>query len=237
MIFARSAAMAFNRLIDHDIDSQNERTAMREIPTGILSKGSVGLFVAINCALFMLCTWLINEICFYLSPIALTVILGYSYTKRFTALSHFILGLGLSLSPIGAYLAVASEFNILPILFSIAVLLWVSGFDIIYALQDEAFDKAHKLFSVPAWLGRRKALTLSKALHLLTAGVLVSAGISAGFGMWYWIGTLIFTGMLAYQHSLVKPDDLSKVNLAFFTTNGFASILFSICVLIALFNH
>jgi 4-hydroxybenzoate polyprenyltransferase len=234
MVFARSAAMAFNRYIDRDIDAENNRTAIREIPSGMIKPSSALLFVIANSLLFILTTYFINPICFYLSPLALAVILGYSLTKRFTALCHFILGLGLSLSPIGAYLAVAGHFDLLPLAFSLAVLFWVSGFDIIYALQDEEFDRSQELKSIPVFLGTESALTLSSMLHVACSIFILFAGAYANFGMWYWIGALIFISLLIYQHTLVKPDDLSKVNLAFFTTNGIASVIFSTFVLIDL---
>ncbi len=227
MVFARSAAMAFNRLIDTDVDKDNPRTAIREIPAGIIGKGSALLFVILNSLFFVTATYFINTICFYLSPVALLVILGYSYTKRFTFLCHLILGLGLSLAPIGAWLAVTGHFSLLPILFSFAVLFWVSGFDIIYALQDEAFDKSKGLHSIPAAIGTKNALLLSSVFHFLSAAFILSAGIIGSAGICYWIAAAIFSGLLLYQHSLVKPNDLSKVNIAFFTTNGIASIVFA----------
>jgi 4-hydroxybenzoate polyprenyltransferase len=232
MVFARSAAMAFNRFIDRKIDEQNARTAIREIPAGVVKPQSALIFVVTNCILFIATTFFINPLCFYLSPVALAVVLGYSLTKRFTALCHLILGIGLSLAPIGAYLAVTGKFSLLPLLFSFAVLFWVSGFDIIYALQDEEFDKSKNLKSIPVWLGKKGALNLSTLLHILSASFVIYAGIYAHFYFWYWIGTTVFTGLLIYQHTLVKPNDLSKVNLAFFTTNGIASVIFSIFVLI-----
>jgi 4-hydroxybenzoate polyprenyltransferase len=227
MVFARSAAMAFNRLIDTDVDKENPRTAIREIPAGIIGKGSALVFVVLNSLFFIAATYFINTICFYLSPVALLVILGYSYTKRFTFLCHLILGLGLSLAPIGAWLAVTGEFSLLPILFSFAVLFWVSGFDIIYALQDEAFDKSKGLHSIPAAIGTKNALLLSSVFHFFSAGFILTAGFIGNAGMYYWIAAAIFSGLLLYQHSLVKPNDLSKVNIAFFTTNGIASIVFA----------
>ncbi len=236
MIFARSAAMAFNRWADREIDSRNPRTAIREIPAGIIKGSSALWFIILNCLLFVATTWFINPLCFYLSPIALAVILGYSYTKRFTALCHFVLGLGLSLAPIGAYLAVSEAFHILPIFYSFAVLFWVSGFDIIYSMQDDQFDKNNDLYSVPVGLGKEGALKLSSVLHLVCAACILWAGYSAGFGLWYWVGAIVFIGLLAYQHTLVKPNDLSKVNLAFFTTNGIASVLFAAFVLTELFT-
>lgn len=156
MVFARSAAMAFNRYLDRSVDERNPRTRSREIPAGVISPRAALVFVIISSLLFVLCTWFINPLCFALSPVALAVILGYSYTKRFTFLCHFVLGLGLSLAPIGAYLAVTGRFDMLPLLYSAAVLLWVSGFDIIYALQDEDFDRSLQLHSVPAALGKKK---------------------------------------------------------------------------------
>jgi 4-hydroxybenzoate polyprenyltransferase len=235
MIFARSAAMAFNRYIDKEFDSKNPRTALREIPAGIISSNAALFFVILSSLLFITVTYFINTICLYLSPVALAVILGYSFTKRFTALCHVILGIGLSLAPIGAYLAVTGKFDWLPLYFSFAVLFWVSGFDIIYALQDELFDKANNLSSIPAWLGIKRALILAKIFHCLTIIFLVYAGITAPFGMIYWIGFAFFVSLLIYQHTLVKPTDLSKVNIAFATTNGIASILFATFVIIDLF--
>jgi 4-hydroxybenzoate polyprenyltransferase len=235
MIFARSAAMAFNRYLDRNFDAKNPRTAIREIPAGILKANSVLVFTIVNCLLFIACTFFINKLCFYLSPLALLVVLGYSYTKRFTPLCHLVLGLGLSLAPIGAYLAVTGQFDFLPILFSLAVLFWVSGFDIIYALQDEEFDKSEKLYSIPVWLGKKKALQVSELLHLLSAFCILFAGWLGNFGWLYWIGAAIFIVMLGYQHSLVKPNDLGRVNIAFMTANGIASVVFAIFVIADLF--
>ena len=235
MIFARSAAMAFNRYIDRNIDKANQRTSeIREIPNGSISANSALLFVIINSFLFISTTYLINTICFYLSPIALLVVLGYSYTKRFTSLCHLFLGLGLSLSPIGAYLAVTGRFDIIPVLFSLVVLFWVSGFDIIYSLQDEEFDREQKLHSIPVLLGKKNALILSKTLHFLAILILSQIPNYGDFGLYYWIGFWIFSALLVYQHTLVKENDLSKVNLAFFTTNGIASIIFGIFVILDL---
>ena len=236
MIFARSAAMAFNRWLDVKWDALNPRTAIREIPRGIISKNSALRFVIFNCVAFIVCTWFINPLCFGLSFVALSVVLGYSYTKRFTPLCHLVLGLGLSLAPIGAYLAVTGHFNLLPILFSFTVIFWVSGFDIIYALQDEEFDKSHKLYSMPSWLGKEKALHVSEFLHLLSILCVVAAGIYGFGGWWYWIGVAIFIGMLVYQHTVVKPTDLTRVNLAFMTANGIASVVFAAFVITDLFS-
>lgn len=235
MVFARSAAMAFNRYIDSDIDKLNQRTATREIPSGIIRKKQALIYVILNCVAFVIAAGLLNRLCLYLSPVALLVILGYSYTKRFTWLCHFILGIGLALAPIGAYIAVTETFQILPLIFSFAVFTWVSGFDIIYALQDEEFDRDHQLYSLPAKLGKKNALIVSSIIHGITALLIYYAGLYVLFGAAYWIGAGFFTGMLIYQHWLVRPDDLSRVNRAFFTTNGVASVIFGILVISDLF--
>ncbi|MER3471338.1 MAG: 4-hydroxybenzoate octaprenyltransferase [Chitinophagaceae bacterium] len=237
MVFARSAAMSFNRYLDRRFDALNPRTAIREIPKGIITPKNALIFTVVNCLLFIVTTFFINRICFYLSPVALAVILGYSYTKRFTPLCHLVLGLGLSLAPIGAYLAVTGHFNLLPILFSFAVLFWVSGFDIIYALQDVDFDQSQQLYSIPTWLGKENALRVSEFLHLLSATAVVAAGVIGEFGFVYWIGVLVFGGCLIYQHSIVKPNDLRRVNIAFMTANGIASVVFAIFVITDLFIH
>jgi 4-hydroxybenzoate polyprenyltransferase len=228
MVFARSAAMAFNRWLDADIDKKNPRTAQREIPAGVITEGNALTFVIVNCVLFMTVTWFINPLCFFLSPVALLVVLGYSYTKRFTALCHLVLGLGLSLAPVGAYLAVTGHFALLPILLSLLVLCWVSGFDIIYSLQDEDFDKSLSLNSIPAWLGKVGALHFSEGLHLVAGILAIIIGLEGGFHWLYIIGAAVFILMLISQHLLVKPNDLSRVNLAFMTTNGVASVVFAV---------
>lgn len=231
MVSARSAAMAFNRYLDRHFDAKNPRTAIREIPRGIISPGNALKFTIVNCIIFIVATYLINSLCFVLAPVALFVILFYSYTKRFTALCHLVLGLGLSLAPIGAYLAVTGVFNLLPILFSITVITWVSGFDIIYAMQDVDFDNSEKLHSIPTLLGKTNALRTSEFLHLISAAAVVFAGVDGHFGFLYWLGIAVFIGMLIYQHLLVRPNDLSKVNIAFMTANGIASIVFGVLVI------
>jgi 4-hydroxybenzoate polyprenyltransferase len=235
MITARSAAMAFNRWLDAKYDALNPRTAIREIPAGIITSKNALLFTIGSAVLFMITCFFINTLCLILSPVALFVILFYSYTKRFTALCHLVLGAGLSLAPIGAYIAVTGHFDLLPVLFSFTVLFWVSGFDIIYALQDEAFDKEHQLHSIPAALGKANALRVSELLHVLSAACVVYAGIHGHFSWAYWAGVAVFIGMLIYQHSIVKPTDLRKVNLAFMTANGIASVVFAVFVLLDIF--
>jgi 4-hydroxybenzoate polyprenyltransferase len=238
MVFARSAAMAFNRYVDRKIDLKNPRTAkVREIPNGTISPNSAFVFVVINCLLFVATTYFINSLCFALSPLALLVILGYSYTKRFTALCHLILGIGLGLAPLGSYLAVSAQFNWLPTIIGISVMFWVAGFDIIYALQDDKFDAENKLFSIPVILGRKKSLFTSKIFHALTIIGLFAVGYLWNFLFYYWIGFIIFTILLIYQHTIIKHNDLKKVNIAFFTTNGVASVIFcSLAVIDLLFR-
>lgn len=223
--------MAFNRYLDRHFDALNPRTAIREIPAGIITHRNALLFTILMCVLFISCTFFINRVCFYLSPVALFVILFYSYTKRFTPLCHLILGLGLSLAPLGAWLAITGSFHILPLLLSFAVIFWVSGFDIIYALQDEEFDRNHNLKSIPAALGKEKALWVSKILHLASALCIAAFGYLGQTGILFWIGGFVYAGMLVYQHSLVKPNDLKRVNLAFMTANGIASVVFAVFVI------
>ena len=201
--------MAFNRWQDRDIDGKNSRTETREIPAGILSAKSVLGFVIINCLLFVVTTYFINLLCLYLSPVALLIVLGYSYTKRFTALCHVVLGLGLALAPVGAYMAVTGAFGWIPFLLGIVVLFWVAGFDIIYALQDVDFDKSLNLHSTPVWLGKEKALFVSTFFHVISAGILIYAAfqIYRTYDHISWIhfsGVLIFIVLLGYQHSLVS---------------------------------
>jgi len=232
MIFARNAAMGFNRLADRKYDALNPRTSTREIPSGVIAPKAVSAFVIINALLFVFTTIFINRLTLYLAPVALLVILGYSLTKRITALCHFILGLGLSLAPIGAYISVTGVFSILPLIYSFIVLTWVSGFDIIYALQDDEFDKSNMLYSLPSARGRKKALVISISVHSVTFILVIIAGIIGKGGILFWAGAAVFSALLVYQHSIVRHDDLSKVTLAFGTTNGIASILFAIFVIL-----
>lgn len=235
MVFARSAAMAFNRYLDADIDRKNPRTVNREIPRGVITEKNALTFVIVNCLLFIGCTWFINLLCFILSPVALLVVLGYSYTKRFTALCHMVLGLGLSLAPVGAYMAVTGQFAVLPVLLSCLVLCWVAGFDIIYSLQDEDFDRSLALNSIPTWLGKTGALRFSEGLHLIAGALAIIIGIYGNFHWLYAIGALVFIIMLISQHLLVKPNDLSRVNIAFMTTNGIASVVFAVFAIADMF--
>ena len=234
MIFARNAAMGFNRLADRNFDALNPRTRKREIPSGIIDTRSAAAFVIINAILFIVAAGFINRLTLFLSPVALLIILGYSLTKRITSLCHFVLGLGLSLAPIGAYISVTGNFSILPLIYSFIVLTWVSGFDIIYALQDDEFDKSNRLHSLPSATGRKKALGISIFVHFVTFALVLTAGVYGKGGSLFWTGAVVFTFLLIYQHSIVKHDDLSRVTMAFATTNGIASILFAVLVILDL---
>jgi 4-hydroxybenzoate polyprenyltransferase len=235
MVFARNTAMGFNRVADRKFDQLNPRTSRREIPAGTISPAAAIVFVIINATLFIITTGFINRLTLLLSPVALIVIIGYSLTKRFTALCHFVLGLGLSLAPIGAYISVTGKFSLLPLVYSFIVLTWVSGFDIIYALQDDEFDKTNNLHSLPSATGRKKALLISVIVHFITFLLVLTAGVLGHGGYIFWAGAVIFSFLLIYQHSIVKPDDLSKVTLAFGTTNGIASLLFAFFVILDLY--
>lgn len=235
MIFARNAAMGFNRVADRKFDALNPRTASREIPAGLIAPGAATAFVVINAILFIVTASLINRLTMFLSPVALFVILGYSLTKRFTSLSHLILGLGLSLAPIGAYISVTGKFDLLPLIYSFIVISWVGGFDIIYSLQDDEFDRSIRLHSIPSATGRKKAIAISTGIHSISALLVLTAGILGPGGVLFWIGAAVFISLLVYQHILVKPDDLSRVNLAFATTNGIASIVFAAFTILDLF--
>ena len=235
VFFARNAAMGFNRFVDREIDRKNPRTSLREIPKEIIRPGSALLFVLLNAGLFLIAAYMINLLCFFLAPVALLVVMGYSFTKRFTFLSHIILGLGLSLAPIGAYLAVTGHFATLPIIFSVIVIFWVAGFDIIYALQDVEFDKNEKLRSIPESFGNRNALTVSALFHFFAIVLTVFAGWFGNFHIFYWIGTTIFSIILIYEHLIVKPNDLSRVNIAFATLNGMGSVAFAAFVITDIF--
>lgn len=225
MVGARSCAMAFNRLADAEIDSENPRTAMRAIPAGLITKGAVWVFTLVSAGLLVFAAWRLNPLAFALSPVALAVIMGYSYTKRFTSLSHFWLGLALSISPVGAWIAITGRFDWTPIILCFVVLLWTAGFDIIYACQDVNFDRKHGLHSIPARLGIRWALWVSSALHVIAVLLLFCIPLLTELGLFYYIGVGIVLLIFIYEHAIVKPNDLSRVNLAFFTLNGMISLV------------
>lgn len=226
MVFARSAAMAFNRYIDAEIDAKNPRTALRSIPAGRLSRNFALGFTIFNALLFMAVAWFLNPLSFYLAPFLLLVLLGYSLTKRFTSLCHLVLGLALGSAPLGAWVAVRGELHWPPLLLGLAVLAWTAGFDVIYACQDVEFDRKEKLFSIPSAMGIDGALGLARGLHLLMAATLVTLGLHQGLGALYWVGLLLVAACLFYEHSLVWGGRLERVNMAFFTMNGVVSLLF-----------
>ncbi len=227
MVSARNAAMAFNRYLDRDIDSINPRTAMRDIPSGKISAQQALIFTLVNCVVFVGATFFINSLCFYLSPIALFVVLFYSYTKRITPLCHLVLGVGLGLAPIGAYLVVTNQFHIVPVFYGIAVMCWSGGFDIIYALQDEQFDRENGLNSIPAYFGGKRALRISEGLHGLSFLFILLPVFYMPVSWFYYLGVIFYGILLIYQHRIVSPTDLSRVNRAFMTTNGIASVIFA----------
>lgn len=226
MVFARTSAMAFNRYLDRDIDKLNPRTQNREIPSNKVSDREALWLTIMSAILFGISAYLLNTLCFYLSPVALLVILGYSYTKRFTWLCHLILGLGLALAPVGAYIAITGSVHWTVILISIAVLFWVSGFDIIYALQDEEFDKAHQLYSIPSILGKRYSIYVARIFHVVSAIILFLNFFIYEYGSLYFVGWLIFSLLLIYEHYLVTPKDISKIPFAFGTLNSWAGLIF-----------
>ena len=225
MVGARSCAMAFNRLADAELDAKNPRTAARAIPAGLITKSAVWGFTIASAGLLVFAAWRLNPLAFALSPVALLVVMGYSYTKRFTALSHFWLGLSLSISPVGAWIAIQGSFALPPIILCLVVLLWTAGFDIIYACQDVNFDRKHGLHSIPATLGIRGSLWLSSALHVIAVLLLLGLPLLVELGLFYYIGVGIVVLIFIYEHAIVKPTDLSRVNLAFFTLNGTISLV------------
>ncbi len=234
MLFARNTAMAFNRLIDASIDSKNPRTATREIPAGVVSKRSASWFIAINITLFIACTLTINPLTAALSPVALAVIMGYSYCKRFTSLAHLVLGAGLSIAPMGAYIAVTGEFSWIVAALSAAVMLWTAGFDIIYALQDRDFDIAEGLHSIPSRFSVRGALYISRSLHLLSAVALIIFAHALPYNIYIAIATALFIVLMVAQHIVVTPTRTHRIALAFGTINGVASITYATLTIIGM---
>jgi 4-hydroxybenzoate polyprenyltransferase len=224
MVSVRSAAMAYNRIADRDIDALNPRTKMRAIPAGILQLRQVNVFFFASCAIFVIAAACINRLTLILCPIALFLLLFYSHTKRFTPLCHFVLGLSMAVAPCAAWIACTGRIALVPCLLSAAVLCWGAGFDIIYSLQDEDFDRDHGLRSLPETFGKSKALAISRTCHVLAIGFLAAAGFLFMAGPLYFVGVGFAACLLIYEQSLVKPTDLSRVNMAFFTLNGFVSL-------------
>ena len=226
MVAARSAAMAFNRLVDAGIDARNPRTRMRHLPAGLLSRGFTWGFVAVTAAVFFLAAGALNRLCLRLAPAALAVVFFYSFTKRFTSFSHLVLGFSLGIAPAAAWIAVAGSLDPRILWLTAAVTFWTAGFDVIYACQDYEFDTAESLWSIPRWLGIRTALVVARALHVLMVGCLLLLVAALHLGALALAGVAAIVGLLAYEHSLVKAHDLSRVNAAFFTMNGYVSVLF-----------
>lgn len=226
---ARFAAMGFNRIVDREIDARNPRTRAREIPSGAMSVREAGLAVAIAAIVFLIAAWELNSLCLALAPVALGWVLFYSYTKRFTRWSHLVLGVGLSIAPVGGYLAITGHWSSpwwMLIALAVAVATWVGGFDILYALQDAGFDRENGLYSVPSTFGEANALGIARVLHLTTVCGLALAGVGAGAGLVYFVGVVVAAMLLLYEHSLVRSDDFSRLDAAFFTMNGVISIVF-----------
>ena len=234
MIGARSAAMGFNRLADQAIDARNPRTAGRELPRGVLSRGEVWMFVGVSALALIGAAAMLNPLCLLLSPVALLVVMGYSYTKRFTSLSHLVLGLALSIAPVGAWLAVRGRFDVAPVFLALAVLCWVAGFDTIYSCQDVDFDRREGLRSLPALLGIARALTVSRVLHVAAVILLAALYTCAPLHPVYLVGVGAVATLLVYEHSLVSADDLSRVDAAFFTVNGWISVGYLVFTVLAL---
>ena len=234
MVGARSSAMAFNRIVDARYDKLNPRTANRALPSGILGFGEVWLFTLAAAGAFVFAAYKLNMLAFALSPVALLVVLGYSYTKRFTSFSHLVLGLALGIAPVGAWIGITGTLGFAPIALSAAVMFWTAGFDIIYALQDIDFDSKLGLFSIPRVLGPAKALLVSRLFHAATVLLLLVYGLLLGLGVVYYIGIAVVGCLLAYEQSLIKSDDFSRADMAFFTLNGFVSIGFFVFTFIDL---
>jgi len=226
---ARFAAMGFNRIVDREIDARNPRTRSREIPSGTMGVREASVAVVIASIVFFVAAWQLNRLCLLLAPVALGWVLFYSYTKRFTRWSHLVLGVGLSIAPVGGYLAITGQWSNpwwMLIALAIAVATWVGGFDILYALQDVSFDRENGLYSVPATFGEPTALGIARLLHLITVAALAIAGLGAGAGVLYFAGVIVAGMLLLYEHSLVKADDFTRLDAAFFTMNGVISIVF-----------
>ncbi len=231
MVGARSAAMGLNRVIDRRIDAENPRTANREIPAGVIGVGEAVVFIGISLLLLVYAAYRLNPLCLKLSPVAIGVLVLYSYTKRFTWAAHFVLGLAISAAPVGAWIAVSGTFDVRSLALGGAVIFWLAGFDTLYALQDVEFDRARGLYSIPARFGVETAIRLARLFHLLAWSLLALTGVLFNIGPFYWIGLIIVGTLFIYQHALVKPDDLSRLNMAFFNMNGYIAVTVFACTL------
>jgi 4-hydroxybenzoate polyprenyltransferase len=225
MVAARTTAMAANRLVDRHLDARNPRTAGRHLPRGLLAPGGVAAAAAASAAVFLVAAWRLGPLCLALAPLALVFLVGYSYTKRFTWLSHWILGLTDGAAAAGAWIAVRGTLDPPGWLLWLAVTVWIAGFDILYACQDVEFDRREGLHAVPARFGLRAALRVARACHVATAATLAAVGWTLGLGAAYWVGWLVVVGLLVYEHRLVSADDLSCLDVAFFNVNGYISVI------------
>lgn len=234
MVFARNAAMGFNRWSDRDIDARNPRTASRDIPAGRITPHAAMTFVVVNCVLFVAVAGWINVLALTLSPIALAVLLGYSLTKRFTSMSHIVLGLALAIAPVGAYIAVTGTIVWFPVILAIAVLTWTAGFDILYSLQDTDFDRSNGLHSIPARFTAVQSTGISIALHVVSVAAVAAIGCIYGLGIFYWIGFGLFVAILVMQHILYRPSRIDRIGATFGLVNGLASVSFAVMAIIDL---
>ena len=233
MFGARNAAMGLNRLADHRHDARNPRTRGRELPQGRLSRGAVWWVTILLSALFVVASFQLQPICGWLSPLALAIVFGYSYTKRFTWTSHLLLGIALAIAPVGGWLAISGEFALVPWLLGFAVLTWVAGFDVIYACQDVEFDRREGLHSIPARFGIARALTVARLLHLGSLLLLAAVGWAAALHPVYWVGLALISALLVWEHRIVRPDDLSRLGVAFFNMNGIIGVVYLAVILLA----
>lgn len=226
MVGARSGAMGLNRVIDRHIDAQNPRTSSREIPAGKIGSTEALAFSIVSLAIMVFAAWMLNPLCLKLSPLAIMVLVLYSYTKRFTWGAHFVLGVALAAAPLGAWVAIRGTIDAEAFPLALAVLFWLPGFDILYALQDMEFDRAHGLYSIPARFGVKRSLIMARVLHVMSWALLVLAGQMLSVGIVYWLGMAVVAGLFIYEHSLVRANDLSKLDMAFFNMNGYISVAF-----------
>jgi 4-hydroxybenzoate polyprenyltransferase len=231
MVGARTLAMSVNRLADRFIDAANPRTARRHLPAGLLTPAQVGTAALLSTALLLLSAWMLNPLCLMLSPLAVLFLVGYSYTKRFTWLSHWILGFTDGIAAAGGWIAVRAAFDPPVWVLWLALTVWIAGFDLIYACQDVEFDRRHRLHSVPARFGIAAALTTARVCHALTIAAFAWLGVLMGLGLLYWLGVLVVAGLLLYEHSLVTPRDLSRLDVAFFNVNGYIALILFLAVL------
>ncbi|HEX7509213.1 MAG TPA: UbiA-like polyprenyltransferase [Polyangia bacterium] len=236
MVGARTAAMGFNRIVDRRLDAKNPRTAGRELPTGKVSVVSAALLTAISAAAFVVAAAILGRLCLALSPVVLGLVLGYSFTKRITWLCHLFLGLAIGIAPAGAWIAVRGELAAPAIWMMAAVTTWIGGFDVLYALSDCEFDRTAGVYSIPARFGIPAALVISAALHLGTVVALVAVGHSAGLGTIYFLGVAVVVAIFAYEHAIVRPSDLSRVDMAFFNLNGYVSLVYLLATLVQVFS-